>query len=834
MADLNQIKEQVEQRLQEKQSSKEFKDIGRVAQTKKEKAAFRLINSKVLTDLEDDAVMAYNMVKKDNVWSPIDVQAQKDNGVTSGAAFLKVKIREAVPTRPKDEKAMRKSYVLFLENLQNKLDACFNVAEIKKLSEYYRDMTMPEIIATFFNPDYPTSDEETKKLIEDSLKKNNNFRLAFMYGSGSLVRKVINELFSSRFENMLFLRSDAAGDIWSEAIDKEPISEEKSKEVIDALKEREMRFVTANQERIAEYQKMDKKQLLLAMEREWNISSYSKPLYKANIEEFREFAIKFLEQKISRERMNYATKQLNAAPRPNNWSWFEKAETKDETKKQTAAPKEQAINTKAPLSYIKRTGGYKIPEITPAEVVNKFGFAAVNYGQYVDDKWSKEHTKHFLAAISDMAEIINIDIKKANQLGKLKIAFGAKGRKGHAAAYFPQTKDINLTKSNGDGSVAHEWGHYFDNVIVELDQQRATNQFASEGYSPDSELKTLFKELFSFIYKGNDLYTPKVPMKFKAEESEEVPTYSVWNAEQRRWVSKSIEIKATIEQTINELDLDDFAVVDEAQLSRQVKVFGYIIKQFGLESYEIPMKLKTSYLYHKTAYSYFQYVYLDPNVKYKKYIIGGVRRTKYWTSAVELFARAWETWILKKLFDADRVSNYLVADIPMEDIIAEGYQRPYPAGKELEYIGTFMEKIVEVAKRKYGIGDFVPPSDIREDQYIDYKGNSGETGLGMVVDKKKGGEKVVDFVKNDEVIAQVVEPSVDEMENKLEEQKAVLPIAQEPAPPIVVPEPEDIEPEPETEATREEILETIAALEILAETGDKDAEDTLEALKLLV
>ena len=65
-----------------------------------------------------------------------------------------------------------------------------------------------------------------------------------------------------------------------------------------------------------------------------------------------------------------------------------------------------------------------------------------------------------------MAEMLNIDIKKANELGKLSIAFGAKGRKGHAAAYFPQTKDINLTKGNGDGSVAHEWGHYFDNVIV--------------------------------------------------------------------------------------------------------------------------------------------------------------------------------------------------------------------------------------------------------------------------------------------------------------------------------------------------------------------------------
>jgi hypothetical protein len=834
MADLNQIKEQVEQRLQEKQSNREFKDIGRVAQTKKEKAAFRLINSKVLTDLEDDAVMAYNMVKKDNVWSPIDVQAQKESGVTSGAAFLKVKIREAVPTRPKDEKGMRKSYVLFLESLQNKLDACFNVQDIRDMADYYRNMPMNEVIATFFNPDYATADEDTKKAIEDALKQNRNIRMAFMYQSSSLVKKIINELLSSRFENMLFRASDAAVTIWSEALQKEPISEEKSKELIDALKEREMKFVAANQERIAEYQRADRKQLILIMENEWRIPSISKSLYKQDMEKFRDFIVTYVENKIRRERMVYATKILDSAPRANNWSWFETAETKDETKKETAAPKEQAINTKAPLSYIKRTGGYKIPEITPAEVVNKFGFAAVNYGQYVDDKWSKEHTKHFLAAISDMAEMINIDIKKANQLGKLKIAFGAKGRKGHAAAYFPQTKDINLTKSNGDGSVAHEWGHYFDNVIVELDQQRATNQFASEGYSPDNELKTLFKELFSFIYKGNDLYTPKVPMKFKAEEVEDVPTYSVWDSQQRRWVSKSIEIKATIEQTINELDLDDFAVVDEGQLSRQVKVFGYIIKQFGLESYEVPMKLKTSYLYHKTAYSYFQYVYLDPKSTYKKYIIGGVRRTKYWTSAVELFARAWETWILKKLFDADRVSNYLVADIPMEDIIAEGYQRPYPAGKELEYIGTFMDKIVEVAKRKYDIGDFVPPSDIREDQYIDYKGKSGETGLGMVVDNKKSGEKVVDFVKNDEVINEVVEPSPAELEAKMQEQMAAVVPPAEPEPPVIIPEPDNVVSYPELEATREEILETIAALEILAEMGDKDAEDTLEALKLLV
>lgn len=80
------IKLEVENKLKAAQSNKEFKDIGRVQQTKKEKAAYRFITSNMLQELEQDEVMAYNMVKKENVWKEIDVAAEKANGVSSGAA----------------------------------------------------------------------------------------------------------------------------------------------------------------------------------------------------------------------------------------------------------------------------------------------------------------------------------------------------------------------------------------------------------------------------------------------------------------------------------------------------------------------------------------------------------------------------------------------------------------------------------------------------------------------------------------------------------------------------------------------------------------------------
>ncbi len=814
MSELNKIKEQVEQRLQEQQASKEFKDVGRVAQTKKERSAYKLITSKILTDLEEDSVMAYNMTKKENVWVEIDVKAEKDRGVTSGATYLKVKIREAVPTRPKDDKGTRKAYVLFLEDLQTRLFNCFNVGQISELVSFYRGLPIKQIIGIFIDPEYLTATPERMLQIEEGLKKNNNIRIALMYGSSTFIKKIINEIFSARFENTLFNTSDSAYQLWNEAKEKEPISEETSKQLIDKINEREKAFVEANQKKIDEYTNFNDAELKARLS-DWRSLD---PLWKKDMSAFRKFAINYYERRVSNEQTLFNKKREASKPKDNDWSWFEKVETKTDGETKKSEPRE-VINSKPPLSYIKRTGGYKIDELTPTEIVNTFGFSAVNYGNYVDDKWSKEHTKHFLEAICDMAEMLNIDIKKANDLGKLSIAFGAKGRAGHAAAYFPQTKDINLTKANGDGSVAHEWGHYFDNVIVEKDQKKATNGFASEGASQDYELKPLFKELSDFIFKGNPLYTPLLPCRFYAKKptTTEPPQNLIWDG--RMWKQKAIEIKSTIEETIQQViaDNDRIGVMDENYYTTQLRIFGYIIDSFGLQEHNIALKLKTSYLYHKTAYRYFAYCYKETDTKI---VTAVVKRSNYWISIVELFARSWETVILKKLIDKGRVSNYLVDSIPTEDIIAEGYNAPYPSGKELDYLENIIDRIVMVFKRRFFIGDFEAPSKVRADVYIDFKGKeSGLTGDGMVVVKDKKGKKEVDFVENGEVVTKVEETP--KLEQKVEIEKPIV-------------EEEKIEVESEDELTEQDIRDAIEGLEILAEMGDEDARDSVEGLKLLI
>lgn len=796
MSEIDKIKEQIEERLTKQQASKEYKDIGRVAQTKKEKAAYRLISTAILSDLEQDPVMAYNMVKKDNIWQPIDVNLEKQSGVSSGAAYLKVKIREALPTRPKDDAKKRLVYVHFIEMLQSDLSRCTTVKDIESLTESYKKMSAEEVLANFIDPNLLKVSEEEKQQIIEKIKSSGIYRVAFGYSYG-LAAKLTQEVFSTRFRNILFRDSDAGYQTWREAKSFDAISQDESEALVEELIKRKDKFIEANKEKIEKNKYSTESELRRAMDLEWRLSSESKKIYKAQPELFRQFVDNYYQGKIKNEIANYDKKIQAAQPKGDDWSWFEQPKGKSESVKE----KRSAINTKAPLSFIKRTGGYKIEDISTKSIIDNFGFSAVNYGVYVDDVWSKQHTKHFLGAMCDLGEMININIRDINNLGKLGIAFGAKGRPGHMATYFPQTKDINLTRGNGDGSVAHEWGHYFDNVIVELDTKSAVNSFATKGLMSDFEINKLFKEFMTFVTKGVDGITPKVPFTFYAKKSDTPPTYSKYV--NYSWQREDVKILDTIEETIAQYS--DLLKVDyqDRIYSTQRRIFGYIIDQFGLTSYEIPLKLGTSYFYHKSAYDYFNYCGTDER---GRDAIVVDRRTKYWTSEVELFARAWETVILKKLTDLGRESTYLVADIPLDEIVSEGYFKPYPQGKELEMIENIIDRIIVRVKMKFGLGNFVPPSNLREDEYLDLSNDkkAGKVDSGMVVEKISAQEEEIVFVEKDQVV-EIVEKEVE------------VPSVQQKA---------------------EDISSVIEGLEVLLETMEgterTELEEVIEGLKLLI
>lgn len=678
----NTLKEKVEQRLQDKQKSKEFKDLGRVSNSRKEQAAYKIISSQNLADLETDGVMAFNLVEKDRVWTyEIDPETEKANGVSSGAAFMKTKLKEAVGKRPGDKVIQRRIYVAYLEELQVKLEAAKTVEDILNLRTYFLDYGW----GSDMKPDIYFADKFCIEL--------NNIE----FNRPNLIKHEYEYCFGKRFLNLFNLKVDTAKEVWYEAKLKESFSAEQEAAIIEKARVKQQE----NVKRLFEYKKAadNMTDAELVVFTRTKLSNYKPSI---PISEYRKAYVKWFEGAESD-----LVKPVNLKPeqkqREEDWSWagIKKTRTPSVSGESTGIE----INTKPPLDHIIRTGGLRIGIVSPEAVASLFGFGAVNFGNYVKDNEAKEHLKHFLGAMADLGEILNFDLAAMNRLGNLKIGFGLKGKGKALATYYSQTKDINLTKKRGDGSVAHEWGHYLDNMLGEYALMRGTSVFATESRAENPRVNAAVQRIMSYIKTGGD---GDIKMTFKAIKSDnenylKVPyvyqyigskrTYrdafyvsrvsdfegesgSNLNATINYWVKKIARFSGESNYTINNL----FDVLK--------KVFGQIAFMFDLPEIEVTTKLNMTRFYYNSSQ------------------VG----SKYWIENVELFARAWESYVKQKLVTAGRKNNYLV-NIPNYETM------PYPEGAELTRIVELFDELVDLVKREHSIGDFVPFTDEREDYF---------------------------------------------------------------------------------------------------------------------
>jgi hypothetical protein len=125
-------------------------------------------------------------------------------------------------------------------------------------------------------------------------------------------------------------------------------------------------------------------------------------------------------------------------------------------------------------------------EVSPERFQDLFGFRGVQFGNYVEGARRQADLNRAHDALLDLASVIGCAPRALSLGGTLGLAFGARGRggKGAAAAHFePDQIVINLTKTNGAGSLAHEWFHALDNHLARRSGARST-QYASELNGP--------------------------------------------------------------------------------------------------------------------------------------------------------------------------------------------------------------------------------------------------------------------------------------------------------------------------------------------------------------
>jgi hypothetical protein len=628
----------VEQKLDEKQENKSFKDAGkRVGGSKKEMAAIRAITS---TDLDNmDNATAFKVVTKDRILPDIDVEQRRLDGEDAGLVFLKKKLHEAVSAKPANNPEARKAYVELIPKLFEKIDAAKSIDEIDDIGR-------------------------------------NTFERLYSYRGGNKVfligskDTVVEDYLGKTFLNLIAKNTDSAAENWSKAIlydaFPEKLSREKYEKYIEArtnnIKETKERLATRTPEEWERETKDDYMVKYTFNGNQLNKMKKEEPdKYAKLIQDHKDRVYKKLDNSLLSFE-NWIKDRPRYAPRQSDWTWNEKKERQATDRAQG----EMKIHDNPPLAYIKRVNGREVKnsDVTPEAIKNNLGFNSVQFGNYVKDEEAKEHVKHFIASIYDLEDALGIDMTKINKMGNLSMAFGARWSGKAGAHYESMAKIINLTKTNGDGAVAHEFHHYFDHLFAGMKETGTRdNMFLSHQKSNDTPIGKAMNKVMDAIYKG-DYVEEKV---FEPDGKHSYPS---------------------IKRTYDQKGLQ--GAIEEIKRYRfNADYYKYLAKLEG-KPITIPIGTSTT-RFNKNAQNF---------------------KSDYWSRPLELFARATESFIQDKLEEKGMYNNYLVSgnDVTKPDgkWDAVSLGLTYPQGEERKKINAAIDELWKVAIKELNIGQDKP------------------------------------------------------------------------------------------------------------------------------
>lgn len=125
-------------------------------------------------------------------------------------------------------------------------------------------------------------------------------------------------------------------------------------------------------------------------------------------------------------------------------------------------------------------------DIPAEEFRNTFGFRGVEFGNWMTQEDRRKALNECYDALMDLAAVCKVSPKALSLGGTLGMAFGARGGGKFSAHYESGKVVINLTKTKGAGSLAHEWFHALDNYFAKMGSEGLdVYATAGEGLFPE-------------------------------------------------------------------------------------------------------------------------------------------------------------------------------------------------------------------------------------------------------------------------------------------------------------------------------------------------------------
>lgn len=357
------------------------------------------------------------------------------------------------------------------------------------------------------------------------------------------------------------------------------------------------------------------------------------------------------------------------------------------------------------------------------DYLQTFKFYGGEFGTWLNEKDRQFSLNYGYDALMDLAVALDIDPSKIAFNEELSIAFGARGKGAALAHYEPLRRVINLTKMHGAGNLAHEYGHALDDIISK----------AAGNNNPFSEA------IFRDIYMPESYKKLRKAMKYRnIKETVGVEELKKENEKYAKIIKSALKNEM---YRSNEAQDAAFAMIDSiTSLTKEHLIES--VKQYGVDisdpafRYSYTQKIvqymvciKTKYIprakklkkdaenvlyfyipsiisnimkedgYSKTCQVYSRFY--ENSVKMDKY---AAKEDKgYWSSEIEMFARAFACYIKDKLESLGIRDDYLCgqADSAVMENPADlsNIIRAYPEGDERIYINWCFDEFVAELKK---------------------------------------------------------------------------------------------------------------------------------------
>lgn len=658
----------IEKRLREAERNKVFRDTKeRKRGTQKEMRAYAVVSAQILDELEDDPVMARKLVSKQKVWPEgIDPQREKKAGVESGAAFLKDKLYKLLAKQPYDSPDARRVYIGFIDALRAGLDLCKTIKDIDGL---LRSFSSEALYKNFIG-----------ELTSEEISKISKTSVSFYWSERQKAAKKLEGVIGKSLYSYIFSRSNAVQEAFLQAELYNPISKEEQKAYVD----KRLQYLRAEIESINQKQQTfagwTNKQYMDRYVQSWTVSK-ADAAWQAKREGGMEMIISRVNGTYKLPGINENIKKLEAGlsipdrytARKESWAWTDK-KTPEKKEDLVSDQPSLTINTKPKLSHIARSGGVAVPTIKGKDVatryLNEVGIKAVQYGNSLPDDEREKHANFTFASLIDLEECIGVSVKDLNLISGLGIDFATRGTKGSAATYWSTYKVINLNRSGGDGSLAHEWAHYLDNALSKststvMKINGKEGHFATLGGSPDTAVDTILKKWWKAATENDGTRT--VNVIFRANTSYKLSSYLY---------------KETLEETIKNLQTKrGFDTFEPRNMRVLAQTYGAIAAHYGLYAITVPLLSRYTEFYRNSQ------------------AMDADKAKAYWSSPVEMFARSFEEYLLEQMETKGISNNYLQSSNKW----AKEYG-VYPAGDEKTQINIVFDELFKYLAQKYPVG----------------------------------------------------------------------------------------------------------------------------------